>query len=98
MFLTYGYGCLPVRVRISPYGYPYPYELPALGVFTAGNSWGFQRHVFLLALQWGPVQVSVRTAGEWFSPYGYPYPYELPGCWATFSLKWPLRFVRSYGH
>ena len=51
MFLTYGYGCLPVRVRVSPYGYPYPYELLALGVFTAANSWGFQRHVFLLGLQ-----------------------------------------------
>ena len=62
MFLTYGYGCLPVRVRVSPYGYPYPYELPALGVFTAGNSWGFQRHVFLLGLQ------GVRSR----YPYGPP--------------------------
>ena len=74
MFLTYGYACLPVRVRISPYGYPYPYELPALGVLlTAGNSWGFQRHVFLLALQgvrWSGYPYD-GTAGEWFSPYGY---------------------------
>lgn len=38
MFLTYGYGDLSVRVRIPPYGYPYPYELPALGVLTAGHS------------------------------------------------------------
>ena len=40
----------------------HPYELPALGVFTAGNSWGFQRHVFLLGLQ------GVRSR----YPYGPP--------------------------
>ena len=70
MFLTYGYGDLSVRVRIVPYGHPYPYGLPALGVFTAGNSWGFQRHVFLLALQgvrsrypYGPPESGFRRTG-----------------------------------